>query len=71
MTLFLFILFSGFLGLIGKASHNQPHRSAAILAVAVFLANGHDFLGFVKNGTRSLLLFWVSSAPLALRSLLL
>ena len=41
---------------------------AAVLAMAVFLTV--TVLGFVKNGASFLGLFWVSSAPLALRPVL-
>jgi len=40
----------------------------AVLALAVFFTV--TILGFVKNGTGFLKLFWVSSAPLALRPIL-
>lgn len=69
MTLFLFILFSNFLGLIPMSFTTTSHIAVtAILAVAVFLAV--TILGFVKNGASFLGLFWVSSAPLALRPVL-
>lgn len=69
MTLFLFILFSNFLGLIPMSFTTTSHIAVtAILAVAVFLAV--TILGFVKNGASFLSLFWVSSAPLALRPIL-
>jgi F0F1-type ATP synthase membrane subunit a len=44
------------------------HAVTAVLAVMVFL--GVTILGFVKNGAHFLGLFWVSSAPLALRPVL-
>jgi len=69
MTLFLFILFSNFLGLIPMSFTTTSHIAVtAILAMAVFLAV--TILGFVKNGASFLSLFWVSSAPLALRPVL-
>jgi F-type H+-transporting ATPase subunit a len=69
MTLFLFILFSNLLGLIPMSFTTTSHIAVtAILAVAVFLAV--TILGFVKNGASFLGLFWVSSAPLALRPVL-
>ena len=69
MTLFLFILFSNFLGLIPMSFTTTSHIAVtAILAMAVFLAV--TILGFVKNGASFLSLFWVSSAPLALRPIL-
>ena len=68
-TLFCFIVFSNFLGLLPKAFTTTSHIAVtAVLAVAVFLFV--TILGFVKNGTHFLGLFWVSSAPLALRPIL-
>jgi F-type H+-transporting ATPase subunit a len=69
MTLFLFILFSNFLGLIPMAFTTTSHIAVtAILAMAVFLAV--TILGFVKNGVGFLSLFWVSAAPLPIRPIL-
>ena len=68
-TLFLFILFSNFLGLLPKAFTPTAHIAVtAVLAVAVFLTV--TIVGFVKNGTHFLGLFWVTSAPLPLRPVL-
>jgi len=68
-TLFLFILFSNFLGLLPKAFTPTSHIAVtAVLAMLVFVTV--TVLGFVKNGTAFLGLFWVSSAPLALRPML-
>ena len=69
MTLFTFIVFSNFLGLIPGAFTTTSHIAVtAILAIAVFLSV--TILGFVLNGVGFLGLFWVSSAPLALRPVL-
>jgi F-type H+-transporting ATPase subunit a len=69
MTLFLFIFFSNFLGLIPMSFTTTSHIAVtAILAMAVFLTV--TILGFVKNGAGFLSLFWVSAAPLALRPIL-
>lgn len=69
MTLFMFILFSNFLGLLPMAFTPTSHIAVTgVLAMAVFLAV--TILGFVKNGAGFLSLFWVSSAPLALRPIL-
>lgn len=69
MTLFLFILFANVLGLIPTAFTTTSHIAVtAVLAMAVFLTV--TILGFVKNGAAFLGLFWVSSAPLALRPIL-
>jgi len=68
-TLFCFIVFSNFLGLIPGALTTTSHIAVtAVLAVSVFLFV--TILGFVKNGAGFLGLFWVSSAPLALRPVL-
>ncbi len=68
-TLFIFIVFSNFLGLIPGAFTSTSHIAVtAVLAMMVFLFV--TILGFVKNGTHFLGLFWVSSAPLALRPIL-
>lgn len=69
MTLFMFIVFSNFLGLIPMAFTTTSHIAVtAILALAVFITV--TVLGFVKNGPSFLELFWVSSAPLPLRPVL-
>lgn len=68
-TLFIFILISNFLGLLPMSFTTTSHIAVTIiLAMAVFL--GVTILGFVKNGPAFLSLFWVSSAPLALRPVL-
>ena len=68
-TLFLFIVFSNFLGLLPKAFTPTSHIAVtAVLAVLVFVTV--TVVGFVKNGASFLSLFWVSSAPLALRPVL-
>lgn len=69
MTLFSFIVFANFLGLLPKSFSTTSHIAVtAVLALLVFL--GVTILGFVKNGTHFLGLFWVSSAPLILRPVL-
>lgn len=69
MTLFLFIVFANFLGLIPAAFTTTSHIAVtAVLALLVFVSV--TVLGFVKNGSAFLGLFWVSSAPLALRPVL-
>ncbi|WP_298257891.1 F0F1 ATP synthase subunit A [uncultured Litoreibacter sp.] len=69
MTLFMFILVSNFLGLIPGAFTTTSHIAVTgVLAMFVFLAV--TILGFVINGFGFLGLFWVSSAPLALRPIL-
>ncbi|MEM9579151.1 MAG: F0F1 ATP synthase subunit A [Pseudomonadota bacterium] len=69
MTLFMFIVFANFLGLIPMSFTTTSHFAVTIvLAFAVFITV--TVLGFVKNGTGFLSLFWVASAPLALRPIL-
>lgn len=68
-TLFIFILFSNFLGLLPMSFTTTSHIAVtAVLAFAVFIAI--TILGFVKNGVSFLGMFWVTSAPLALRPIL-
>ncbi len=69
MTLFMFILMANMLGLLPGSFTTTSHIAVtAVMAFAVFFAV--TILGFVKNGTGFLGLFWVSSAPLALRPIL-
>jgi len=69
MTLFMFIVCANFLGLIPMSFTTTSHFAVTVvLAMAVFLTV--TVLGFVKNGSKFLGLFWVSSAPLALRPIL-
>jgi len=68
-TLFLFIIFANFLGLIPTAFTTTSHIAVTVvLALGVFLTV--TIVGFVKNGAGFLGLFWVSAAPLALRPIL-
>ena len=69
MTLFLFIVFANFLGLLPAAFTTTSHIAVtAVLAMLVFVTV--TVVGFVRNGMGFLGLFWVSSAPLALRPVL-
>lgn len=69
MTLFLFVLFANLLGLIPMSFTTTSHVAVTVtLALLVFL--GVTILGFVKKGPGFLAMFWVSSAPLALRPVL-
>jgi F-type H+-transporting ATPase subunit a len=69
MTLFCFIAFSNFLGLIPMSFATTSHIAVTfILALLVFF--GVTILGLVKHGTHFLGLFWVTSAPLAIRPVL-
>lgn len=68
-TLFIFILFANLLGLIPFAFTTTSHIAVtAVLAFTVFLSV--TALGFILHGTKFLKLFWVDSAPLALRPIL-
>lgn len=68
-TMFCFILFANLLGLIPKSFTTTSHIAVTgVLALLVFF--GVTILGFVLNGTHFLGLFWVKSAPLALRPVL-
>ena len=68
-TLFIFILFSNFLALIPMSFSPTSHIAVtAILGFGVFFVV--TAIGFIKNGVGFLGLFWVSSAPLALRPVL-
>lgn len=69
MTIFLFILFANFLGLIPMSFATTSHIAiTVVLALAVFISV--TVLGFVKHGMTFLGLFWVSAAPLPLRPIL-
>lgn len=65
-TLFIFILFSNLLGMIPGSFTTTSHIAVTgVLAMAVFLTV--IFIGFAKNGVGFLKLFWIDSAPMALR----
>lgn len=69
MTLFMFIVFANFLGLIPMSFTTTSHFAVTVvLALLVFITV--TVVGFVKNGSKFLGLFWVASAPLALRPIL-
>lgn len=69
LTLFLFIVTSNFLGLLPMSFTPTSHIAVtAVLALLVFVTV--TVVGFVKNGTHFLELFWVKSAPLPLRPVL-
>lgn len=69
MTLFLFVLFANLLGLIPTSFTTTSHIAVTVtLALLVFV--GVTILGFVRKGPAFLSMFWVSSAPLALRPVL-
>ncbi len=65
-TIFLFILFANFLGLIPMSFTTTSHIAVtAVLGFGVFFAV--TILGFVLNGPKFLGLFWMAEAPLVLR----
>lgn len=69
MTLFMFIVFSNFMGLLPKAFTVTSHIAVTgVLAFSVFFTV--TAIGFIKNGTHFFDLFWVRSAPLAIRPVL-
>lgn len=69
LTLFMFIVFANLLGLVPMAFTTTSHIAVTgVLALAVFF--GVTIIGFVKNGAHFLDLFWVRSAPLAVRPVL-
>ncbi|MEO0914070.1 MAG: F0F1 ATP synthase subunit A, partial [Pseudomonadota bacterium] len=69
MTLFTFILGANLLALLPMSFSTTSHIAVtAVLALAVFITV--TAIGFMKHGTKFLELFWVSSAPLALRPVL-
>ncbi|MGR3291560.1 MAG: F0F1 ATP synthase subunit A [Paracoccaceae bacterium] len=69
MTLFIFILFANFLGMLPMAFATTSHIAVtAIMAMAVFITV--TIVGVVKNGFGFLELFWIKAAPLVLRPLL-
>lgn len=69
ITLFVFIVFSNFLGLIPTAFTTTSHIAVtATMALMVFVFV--TLLGIIKNGFGFLSLFWIASAPLILRPIL-
>ena len=69
LTLFMFIVFANFLGLIPMSFTTTSHIAVtAVRGFGVFFAV--TIIGFVKNGAGFLSLFWVSAAPLPLRPVL-
>lgn len=68
-TLFMFILFSNLLGMIPGSFTTTSHVAVTgVLALTVFLSV--VILGVVRNGLSFFGMFWVTSAPLALRPVL-
>ena len=68
-TLFVFIIMTNYLALIPMSFSPTSHIAAtAVLGFGVFFAV--TALGFIKNGTHFLGLFWMSEAPLVLRPII-
>lgn len=69
MTIFVFILFANFLGLIPMSFSTTSHIAVtSVLGFGVFFAV--TILGFILNGPSFLKLFWMSEAPLFLRPII-
>ncbi|WP_233252559.1 F0F1 ATP synthase subunit A [Maritimibacter sp. 55A14] len=69
MTLFMFIVFANFLGLLPMSFTTTSHLAVTgTMAIAVFVSV--TVIGFVKHGVSFLSLFWITAAPLALRPIL-
>ena len=69
MTLFMFVFVSNMIGLIPMSFTTTSHIAVtATLALLVF--GTVTVVGFVRKGPAFLAMFWISSAPLALRPVL-
>lgn len=69
LTLFLFILFVNYLGLLPLSFSPTSHIAVtAVMGFGVFLAV--TIIGFVRNGARFLGLFWMTDSPLFLRPII-
>jgi F-type H+-transporting ATPase subunit a len=69
MTVFVFILFANFLGLVPMSFTTTSHVAVtAVLGFGVFTIV--TLIGFYKHGFRFLGLFWMSDAPLILRPII-
>jgi F-type H+-transporting ATPase subunit a len=69
LTIFIFILFANFLGLIPMSFTTTSHIAVtAVLGFGVFITV--TLIGFIKNGPSFLLLFWMSDAPALLRPII-
>ena len=68
-TLFVFIIFTNYLGLLPMSFTPTSHIAVtAVLGFGVFIAV--TLLGFYKHGAHFLGLFWMSDAPLILRPII-
>jgi F-type H+-transporting ATPase subunit a len=69
MTLFLFILFANYLGLLPMSFTTTSHIAVtAVLGFGVFIIV--TITGFVLNGASFLGMFWMKDAPLILRPII-
>jgi len=69
LTIFIFILFANFLGLIPMSFTTTSHIAVtAVLGFGVFIIV--TLIGFIKNGASFLSLFWMSDAPALLRPII-
>jgi len=69
MTLFVFLLATNIIGLWPYSFTVTSHVAVTgVLALVVFLSV--TVLGFVRNGTKFLKVFWITEAPLVLRPIL-
>jgi F-type H+-transporting ATPase subunit a len=69
MTLFLFILFANYLGLLPMSFTTTSHIAVtAVLGFGVFIIV--TITGFVLNGAAFLGMFWMKDAPLILRPII-
>ena len=69
LTIFVFILFANFLGLIPMSFTTTSHIAVtAVLGFGVFIIV--TLIGFIKNGASFLSLFWMSDAPALLRPII-
>jgi F-type H+-transporting ATPase subunit a len=69
LTIFIFILFANFLGLIPMSFTATSHIAVtAVLGFGVFITV--TLIGFIKNGPSFLSLFWMSDAPALLRPII-
>ena len=69
LTFFLFILFANLLGLI-PGSFTTTSSLAVTVTLALLVFFGVTIIGFIRKGPGFLKMFWVTSAPLALRPIL-
>ncbi len=69
MTLFVFIIFTNFLGLI-PLSFSVTSQIAVTVVLALLVFFSVTLIGFYLHGVKFLGLFWVNQAPLILRPVL-